>query len=65
MDTPYRLLQLVRDVAEVMGQQRKMCVAFDLTLPSEEIFRGTAGDLFQEFSRSPKKGEFVAVLDAG
>ena len=65
MDTPYRLLQLVRDVAEVMGQQRRICVAFDLTLPSEEIFRGTAGDLFQEFSRSPKKGEFVAVVEAG
>ena len=65
MDTPYRLLQLVRDVAEVMGQQRRICVAFDLTLPSEEIFRGTAGGLFQEFSRSPKKGEFVAVVEAG
>jgi len=65
MDTPYRLLQLVRDVAEVMGQQRRICVAFDLTLPSEEIFRGTAGDLFQVFSRSPKKGEFVAVVEAG
>jgi len=65
MDTPYRLVQLVRDIAEVMGQQRRICVAFDLTLPTEEIFRGTAGDLFQEFSRSPKKGEFVAVLEAG
>ncbi len=64
MDTPYRLVQLVRDVAEVMGRQRRVCIAFDMTLPTEEIFRGTAGDLFQEFSRSPRKGEFVAVLEA-
>jgi len=62
MDAPYRLVQLVRDVAEVIGNARKICVAFDLTLPTEEIFHGTAGELFQQFSRAEKKGEFVLVL---
>ncbi len=57
-----RLAQLLRDVGEVMGKDRKVCVAFDLTLPTEEIFRGTAGQLTAEFLRSGKKGEFVLVI---
>lgn len=63
MDTPYRLIQLLRDVADVMGKARKVCVAFDLTLPSEEIVHGTAGALFERFSKSGKKGEFVLVIE--
>jgi 16S rRNA (cytidine1402-2'-O)-methyltransferase len=63
MDAPYRLVQLLRDIAEVMGEARKVCVAFDLTLPTEQIFHGTAPVLYQQFSRKELKGEFVVVLD--
>lgn len=65
MDTPYRLVQLVRDIADVIGAARKICIAFDLTLPTEEIFRGSAPELYQRFSREEKKGEFVVVLEGG
>ena len=64
MDAPYRLVQLVRDVAEVIGDGRKICVAFDLTLPTEEIVHGTASELYEQFARSGKKGEFVLILDS-
>ena len=64
MDAPYRLVQWVRDIAEVLGNTRKVCVAFDLTLPSEEIFHGTAVELYQNFSKTEKKGEFVLMLDS-
>lgn len=63
MDAPYRLVQLVRDIAEVFGITRRLCVAFDLTLPTEEIFHGTAPQLYQQFSKTEKKGEFVVVLE--
>lgn len=64
MDAPYRLVQLVRDIAEVLGPGRKICVAFDLTLPTEEIFHGNAAELYQMFARDEKKGEFVVILDS-
>jgi len=64
MDAPYRLVQLVRDIADVVGNARKVCVAFDLTLPTEEIFHGTASELYQKFAKSGKKGEFVLILDS-
>ena len=63
MDTPYRLAQLLRDIGDVMGKTRKVCVAFDLTLPTEEVFHGTAGELTTQFLRSGKKGEFVLVIE--
>jgi 16S rRNA (cytidine1402-2'-O)-methyltransferase len=63
MDTPYRLVQLLRDIADVFGETRRVCIAFDLTLPSEEIFHGTPPKLYQRFLKEEKKGEFVVVLE--
>jgi 16S rRNA (cytidine1402-2'-O)-methyltransferase len=63
MDTPYRLLQLLRDVADVLGSSRRLSVAFDLTMPTEEIFHGTAQTLYLKFSKEEKKGEFVVVIE--
>ncbi|HVN47460.1 MAG TPA: 16S rRNA (cytidine(1402)-2'-O)-methyltransferase [Bacteroidota bacterium] len=63
MDTPYRLTQLIRDIAEVFGETRRVCVAFDLTLPTEKIYHGAAAALYQQFLKEEKKGEFVVVLD--
>jgi len=63
MDTPYRLVQLLRDMADVFGETRRVCVAFDLTLPTEEIYHSTSPKLYQQFLKVEKKGEFVIVLE--
>jgi len=63
MDTPYRLIQVVRDISETIGSGRRMCVAFDLTLPTEEIVHGTSGELYQRFLKDEKKAEFVIVVE--
>jgi 16S rRNA (cytidine1402-2'-O)-methyltransferase len=63
LDTPYRLTQVMRDIAEVFGEERRVCVAFDLTLPTEQIYHGTAASLYRLFLKEEKKGEFVIVLD--
>jgi len=63
MEAPYRLTQLVRDIAEVFGSTRRLCVAFDLTLPTEKIFYGTAPKLYEQFSKEERKGEFVVVIE--
>ena len=63
MDTPYRLVQLLRDMADVFGETCRICVAFDLTLPSEEIYHSTPPKLYQQFLKDGKKGEFVIVIE--
>ena len=63
MDTPYRLVALLRDIADVLGPARRLSIAFDLTMPTEEIFRGTAQSLLQRFSKDERKAEFVVVIE--
>lgn len=63
MDTPYRLVALMKDIAEVFGVTRRICVAFDLTMPDEEIFHGTAPNLAAKFEKEDRKGEFVLVIE--
>lgn len=63
MDTPYRLASLLRDLASAFGEGRRMCLAYNLTMPDERVFRGTAGELYQKVSGSGLKGEFVVVIE--
>ena len=63
MDTPYRLVPLLRDIAETMGAQRRVCIAFNLTMTDEVIYRGGAKELFQMAEKKNLKGEFVVVVE--
>jgi len=63
MDTPYRLMPLLRDLAETFGTTRRICIAFDLTKPDEQMFYGTAVDLHKQLSSKEMKGEFVIVIE--
>jgi 16S rRNA (cytidine1402-2'-O)-methyltransferase len=63
MDTPYRLMSLMRDLAETFGDSRRCCLAFNLTMADEEIFYGTARALFTSLSGRDKKGEYVIVIE--
>lgn len=63
MDTPYRLVPLLKDIADVFANTRRISVAFNLTLPDEEIFHGTAPELAAQFEKEERKGEFVVVIE--
>jgi len=63
MDTPYRLVPLLRDLAETFGVTRRICIAFNLTLPDEQVLHGTATELYKSLSSKEPKGEFVIVIE--
>ena len=63
MDTPYRLVPLLNDLAETFGESRRVCIAFNLTMPDEQMFYGTAVDLHRQFASKERKGEFVIVIE--
>jgi 16S rRNA (cytidine1402-2'-O)-methyltransferase len=60
MDTPYRLAALLEDVAKVFGKGEWVMVAFDLTLPTEYVFRGEVSQVQKQVGG--KKGEFILVI---
>ncbi|HMK37688.1 MAG TPA: 16S rRNA (cytidine(1402)-2'-O)-methyltransferase [Bacteroidota bacterium] len=63
MDTPYRLVPLLRDIAEAFGASRRMCIAFNLTLADEQVIRGTPAELHALCSSREMKGEYVIVIE--
>jgi 16S rRNA (cytidine1402-2'-O)-methyltransferase len=63
MDTPYRLVPLLKDVADTFGASRRVCVAYNLTLPDEAVFHGTAPELHRMAAGRELKGEFVLVIE--
>lgn len=60
MDTPYRLLRLLQDVASVFGEGQQVTLACDLTLPSEIIYRGSLQSVMKKLVKA--KPEFILVL---
>ncbi len=63
METPYRLSSLLRDLADTFGETRRCCLAFNLTMPDEQIYHDTAAGLYRTLGTKELKGEFVVVID--
>jgi len=63
MDTPYRLVPLMRDLAEAFGSSRRVCLAYNLTLPDEQVYHGNAQELARVVSNGAMKGEFVVIIE--
>jgi 16S rRNA (cytidine1402-2'-O)-methyltransferase len=63
LDTPYRLIPVLEDITLIFGPDRKVAVTFDLTLPSEEIQRGSVGKVLDYYKQKKVVGEFVIIID--
>lgn len=63
LEAPYRLNQLLADVAEGIGSERRAALAMDLTMPKERVVRDTLLGLREYFLTHPFKGEFVLVVE--
>lgn len=64
LDAPYRLHAVLEDILAVLGKERHIVVACDLTMPTEQVVRGTVLQVFEHFRLRPFKGEYV-ILVAG
>ncbi len=62
LDAPYRLNVLLADLRDIIGADRRISVACELTMPTENIVRGTTAQVCAHFDAHPFKGEFVIVV---
>ncbi|MCW6037613.1 16S rRNA (cytidine(1402)-2'-O)-methyltransferase [Spirulina subsalsa FACHB-351] len=63
-EAPHRLQKTLQDLAEVLGAERPVVLARELTKRYEEFWRGTLGDAIAHYTHHTPKGEFT-VLVAG
>lgn len=64
-ESPHRLKESLRDMADGLGESRQAAVCRELTKRFEEVTRGTLGELAATFADREVKGEIVVVVDRG
>ncbi|NES01562.1 MAG: 16S rRNA (cytidine(1402)-2'-O)-methyltransferase [Okeania sp. SIO2F4] len=61
-ESPYRLLQTLEDLDKILGKDRKIVLARELTKLHEEFWRGTVGQAIFHYQNNQPKGEFTIVI---
>ncbi len=62
LETPHRLTAALADLAAVLGAERPIAIARELTKQHEEILRGTIGEMAAHFAETEPRGEFTLVV---
>ena len=61
-ESPYRLLKLLQQLAEVFGDDRQACVCREISKVHEESRRGTLSELVTHFTQTEPRGEIVVIV---
>ncbi len=64
-ESPFRLVKTLQQLIEVMGPDRQVSVARELTKIHEENVRGTLQEVLDYFSQKEVKGEIVIIVEGG
>ena len=62
-ESPFRLVKLLQQLAEVLGDERRCSVSREITKIHEETVRGTLSELIAHFETKGVKGEIVVVVE--
>ncbi len=62
METPYRLKAILSDISKIFGASIHICLAYNLTLPTEKFYRGAVSHILQIVTEKNLKGEFVLLV---
>ena len=61
-ESPYRLGATLSAIAGVMGEDRRVCVAREISKRFERFYRGSARELRDVFARDKPRGEVTLVI---
>mgnify|MGYP002861273034 CR=1 FL=1 len=60
-EAPHRINEMLEDIKEIMGGERQVAIAREITKKFEEIYRGTIDDIIKQ--NIEFKGELVIILE--
>ena len=61
-ESPYRMLKLLQQLADVFGPERQASACREISKIHEESVRGTLQELITHFTETEPRGEFVLVV---
>ncbi|MCL2325805.1 MAG: 16S rRNA (cytidine(1402)-2'-O)-methyltransferase [Proteobacteria bacterium] len=62
-ESPQRIVSLLEDLVSVLGPERRVCLARELTKKYETIVRTSAQSLLEQLRATPCKGELCLVIE--
>ena len=62
-ESPYRIIKCLEQIAETMGEERRVAVVREITKKFEETVRGSVAECLAHFRAHEPKGEFVMVIE--
>ena len=62
-EAPHRLIDTLRELAALFGEERRAAAARELTKKFEQVRRDTLGGHLRYFTEHPPKGEFVLLCE--
>lgn len=63
LDTPYRLKTLLEDICKILGRNTPIVLAYELTKPKENFYRGSCEEILRTAIKENLKGEFVIIVN--
>ena len=61
-ESPYRLVKLLEELKEVLGEERQVSVSREISKLHAETARGTIAEVLAHFKEKEVKGEIVVIL---
>ena len=61
-ESPYRVVKCLEQIAETMGEDRRVAVVREITKKFEQTVRGSVKEVLAHFRTHEPKGEFVIVV---
>jgi 16S rRNA (cytidine1402-2'-O)-methyltransferase len=63
-ESPHRILESVRDIAEVLGPDREMVLGREITKTFETFYSGSVAEILEQLEQDPhgSRGEFVVMV---
>lgn len=61
-ESPHRILKALEECVELLGSEREVCVAREISKLFEEFKRGTAAEVLAYYKAKPPKGEIVLMI---
>jgi 16S rRNA (cytidine1402-2'-O)-methyltransferase len=64
-EAPHRIAETMKDIVELLGAERPVVLARELTKVHEEFIRGAAGDVLRRVQEHELKGEMTLLIGKG
>ena len=64
-EAPHRIAETMKDIVELLGAERPVVLARELTKVHEEFIRGTAAEILQRVQEHELKGEMTLLIGKG